>query len=159
MTPSADDNVLVIDRWLKAPRSLVWRTFEDPTLLTQWWGPENFTSRIELLEFYPGGNWIVVMTAPDGSIFRSHYTFIEITAPERIVYRNLPSSDAVWRGNPPKLYVNTLTFKEIDGRTHLNLRAEFASADDLHVSILGGFGRGTNQSLDRLERLLNPETE
>ena len=32
---------LVITRRLKAPRSLVWRTFADPYLLAQWWGRGN----------------------------------------------------------------------------------------------------------------------
>jgi len=157
MSASPDGNILVTDRWFRAPRKLVWRTFEDPILLAQWWGPEHFISRIELLEFLPGGSWIVVMVAPDGAEYRSRYIFTDILAPERIVYRNLPSTDSVWRGDPPRLYVNTLTFQEIDGRTHLNLRAEFATADDLQASIRGGFGRGTHQSLDRLERLLRAD--
>lgn len=34
------------------------------------------------------------------------------------------------------------------------MRADFESAADLAVSIKGGFGRGTNQALDKLERQL-----
>ena len=53
---------------LKAPRSLVWRTFEDPYLLAQWWGPENFTSVITKLEFRAGGhhsgNWGGLLANP-----------------------------------------------------------------------------------------------
>ena len=35
---SLEQRELVITRRFKAPRSLVWRTFEDPYLLAQWWG-------------------------------------------------------------------------------------------------------------------------
>ena len=145
---------LVIMRRLKAPRSLVWRTFEDPVLLAQWWGPENFTSTVTRLDFRAGGEWHVTMRAPDGTERPVRYQFVEILAPERIVYRPLRSPQAVWRGAPPPTYLATLSFEALGNETVFTMRAQFESAADLAVAHKGGFVVGTNQAYDRLERLL-----
>lgn len=142
---------LVITRRLKAPRSLVWRTFEDPYLLAQWWGPETFTSVITRLEFRAGGEWHVTMRRPDGGEHPVRYQFVEIVAPERIVYRPVRPPEAI---NPPPGYVATLSFEALGDETVFTMRAEFESAADLGVAMSGGFFAGTNQAFDKLERHL-----
>jgi uncharacterized protein YndB with AHSA1/START domain len=145
---------LVITRRLKAPRELVWRTFEDPVLLAQWWGPENFTSAVTRLDFRAGGEWHVTMRRPDGTEHPVRYHFVEILAPERIVYRPLRLPEAVRRGKPPPTYLATLSFEELGNETVFTMRAEFESAADLSVAMTGGFFEGTNQAFDKLERHL-----
>src|SRR5690606_15454812 len=120
----------------------------------QWWGPETFTSTITRLEFRAGGEWHVTMRAPDGAERPVRYQFVEIIAPERIVYRPLRTTGAAWRGDPPPTYLATLTFEALGNETVFTMRAEFESAANLAVSITGGWGLGTNQALDRLERHL-----
>ena len=144
----------VITRRLKAPRALVWRTFEDPYLLAQWWGPENFTSEITKLEFRAGGEWHVTMRRPDGTEHPVRYQFVEIVAPERIVYRPWRPPEAVRRGNAPPTYLATLSFEALGEETIFTMRAEFDSAAHLAVAINGGFFAGTNQAFDKLERQL-----
>lgn len=141
----------IITRRLKAPRSLVWRTFEDPYLLAQWWGPENFTSAITRLEFRAGGEWHVTMRRPDGGEHPVRYQFVEILAPERIVYRPFRPPGTV--GAPPG-YLATLTFEALGNETVFTMRAEFESAADLAAAIKGGFYEGTNQAFDKLGRHL-----
>jgi len=142
---------LVITRRLKAPRALVWRTFEDPYLLAQWWGPENFTSDITRLDFRAGGEWHLTMRRPDGTEHPVRYQFVEILVPERIVYRPLRPAAAV---NPPPTYLATLTFEALGDETIFTMRAEFESAANLAVAVNGGFFQGTNQAFDKLERHL-----
>jgi len=139
----------VITRRLKAPRALVWRTFEDPYLLAQWWGPEHFTSDITRLDFRAGGEWHVTMRAPDGTERSVRYQFVEILVPERIVYRPLRPPTAV---NPPPTYLATLTFEALGDETIFTMHAEFESAANLAIAVNGGFFQGTNQALDKLER-------
>jgi len=145
---------LVITRRLKAPRNLVWRTFEDPDLLAQWWGPETFTTTVSKLDFRAGGEWHVTMRAPDGAERPVRYHFVEILAPERIIYRPLRPAGAVGRGNAPPTYLATLTFEELGNETIFTMRAEFESAAGLAIAMTGGFYEGTNQALDKLERHL-----
>lgn len=142
---------LVITRRLRAPRALVWRTFEDPYLLAQWWGPENFTSTISKLEFRAGGEWHVSMHRPDGGEHPVRYQFVEIVAPERIVYRPFRPPGVV--GAPPG-YLATLTFEALGDETVFTMRAEFENAESLAVAMSGGFYEGTKQALDKLERQL-----
>jgi uncharacterized protein YndB with AHSA1/START domain len=94
------------------------------------------------------------MRAPDGTEVPVRYRFIEIAAPERIVYRPLPSDAAIWRGNPPPTYVATLTFEALGNETVFTMRAEFERAADLDFAVRGGFARGTNEAYDKLERQL-----
>jgi uncharacterized protein YndB with AHSA1/START domain len=142
---------LVITRRLKAPRALVWRTFEDPYLLAQWWGPENFTSTITRLEFRAGGEWHVTMHRPDGGEHPVRYQFVEISPPERIVYRPVRPPEA---SNAPPGYLASLTFEALGEETIFTMRAEFDSAATLDLARTGGFAAGTNEAYDRLERLL-----
>lgn len=142
---------LVITRRLKAPRALVWRTFEDPYLLAQWWGPENFTSTITRLEFRAGGEWHVTMHRPDGGEHPVRYQFVEITPPARIVYRPVRPPEA---SNAPPGYLASLTFEALGEETIFTMRAEFDSAATLDLARTGGFAAGTNEAYDRLERLL-----
>jgi uncharacterized protein YndB with AHSA1/START domain len=151
---SSTHRELVITRSLKAPRQLVWRTFEDPYLLAQWWGPEGFTCPVLDLDFRVGGEWHVVLRAPDGKEYPAQYTFVEIVPLEQIVYRNSVSQGVAWKGNPPPLYTATLTFEELDGHTLLTIHALFEDVEQLQDSIRRGFTFGTNQALDKLERQL-----
>ena len=142
---------LVITRRLKAPRALVWRTFEDPYLLAQWWGPENFTSTVTRLDFRAGGEWHITMHRPDGGEHPVRYQFVEITPPERIVYRPVRPPEA---SNAPPGYLASLTFEALGEETIFTMRAEFDSAATLDLARTGGFAAGTNEAYDRLERLL-----
>lgn len=144
---------LVITRRLKAPRELVWRTFEDPYLLAQWWGPETFTTTITRLDFRAGGEWHVTMRAPDGTERPVRYQFVDIVAPERIVYRPLRPPELASRPALPT-YLATLTFAALGNETIFTMRAEFETAEGLAFARNGGFAAGTNQAYDKLERLL-----
>lgn len=146
---------LVLIRRFQAPRDLVWRTFSEPELLEQWWGPENFTSTISKFEFRVDGEWHVTMRAPDGTERFVRYQFIEIAAPERIVYCPMRPPDAILRANLPPTYVATLTLESTDsGDTVFTMRAEFGSLAECRMASTGGFAVGTSQAIDRLERLL-----
>ncbi len=158
-TPTDSERVLVITRIFKAPRTLVWRAFSDPFHLSQWWGPEGFTNPVCELDFRVGGRWRNVMRGPDGQAYPAEFTFLEITPPERIVFRNAePDNAPVWQGNPPPSFVRTLTFDE-DGpnRTVFTMRAEFASAAEFARAASRGFRQGSEESFDRLSRLLEQQ--
>jgi uncharacterized protein YndB with AHSA1/START domain len=82
--------------------------------------------------------------------------FETIEPPGRIVYRNVVAGAPApaWKGNPPALYTNTLTFEEIEGRTRLTFHVGFASETDRMDAVARGFGRGVAQALGKLEQLL-----
>jgi uncharacterized protein YndB with AHSA1/START domain len=55
---------LVVSRIFNAPIDLVWRTWTDPELLMQWWGPDLFTCPFAKMDVREGGTSIVCMRAP-----------------------------------------------------------------------------------------------
>ena len=153
-TTAAQTEGLVITRIIDAPVELVWQAWTEPARIHLWWGPTGFTTTTTSFDFRVGGEWHVVLRAPDGAEYPARYTFIEIVPIERIVYRNSISQGVAWSGNPPPLYTATVTFEEKGGRTLLTIRALFENADQMQDSIRRGFATGTNQSLDKLERQL-----
>jgi uncharacterized protein YndB with AHSA1/START domain len=46
---------LVVSRVFNAPLDLVWRTWTDPELLMQWWGPDLFTCPFAKMDVREGG--------------------------------------------------------------------------------------------------------
>jgi uncharacterized protein YndB with AHSA1/START domain len=55
---------LVVARVFNAPIDLVWRTWTDPELVMQWWGPDFFTCPFAKMDVREGGTSIVCMRAP-----------------------------------------------------------------------------------------------
>lgn len=76
---------LLIERSFAAPRSEVFRLWEDRDLLIQWWGPKDFTCTHVELEFRVGGAYrICIVSAKWGESWMGG-VFREIVRDEKIV--------------------------------------------------------------------------
>ena len=145
------DRRLELEREFDAPRELVWMAFADPYHLSQWWGPKGFTNPGCEIDLRAGGKWHHVMRGPDGKDYPTDSVFIEVTPPERIVYRNAAATAEVFGDNPPPSFVRVITLDDIgNGRTRLTLNAYFDTADQKDAVIRRGFREGTGQSFDKL---------
>ena len=122
-----DSRTLTITRTLNAPRALVWKMFSDPYHLAQWWGPEGYTNRVEKLDFRTGGSWLHVMIGPDGRELPTDNIILEVTEPERIVYRNAPADPRLFGDNPPPAFTKTVTFEDLGGATDAALHVRHRS--------------------------------
>lgn len=149
-----DATTLVITRTFDAPRALVWKMFADPYHLAQWWGPAGFTNRVEQLDFRTGGRWVHVMIGPDGREFPTDNDILEVTPPERIVYRNAPADPKIFGANPPPAFTKTITLTEAGGRTTLTLVCSFDTPAQKDAVVRRGFVAGTNESFDKLDQYL-----
>ncbi|MDC9823383.1 SRPBCC domain-containing protein [Devosia sp. ZB163] len=151
LTTVPNDRRLEIEREFDAPRDLVWRMFADPFHLSQWWGPKGFTNPVVELDLRPGGRWHHVMRGPDGREYPTDSEFIEVTPPERIVYRNAAATDQVFGDNPPPSFLRVITLSDIgSGRTRLTLDAYFDTAADKDAVVRRGFREGVLESFDKL---------
>ena len=144
--PEAGDIVsreLVATRIIAAPRERVWEAWTDPVLLARWWGPDGFTNTFEEFDPKPGGHWRFVMHGPNGTGYRNHSVFIELTRPERIVFDHVSGHH----------FVLTATFEETAGRTRIIFRQRFDTAAECER--IKVFAADANeQNLDRLEAVL-----
>jgi uncharacterized protein YndB with AHSA1/START domain len=137
---------LVFRRVLDAPRELVFDVWTDAKQIPQWWGPNGFTTTIHEMDLRPGGVWRLTMHGPDGTDYKSKIVFVEIAKPGRLVYtiESEPPTD-------PVNFVVTVTFEVRGGKTEVEMRMAFATAEmKEYVVKKHGADQGSIQMLGRL---------
>lgn len=144
------DREIAITRLLDAPRELVWQVWTDPKHVAQWWGPQGFTNTIDEMEVRSNGVWRFVMHGPDGRDYPNKIVFLEVVKPERLVYKHGGE-----KGYEPVNFHVTVTFTDRGGKTELNMRMVFPSANarDYVVKTYGAV-EGLDQTVGRLEEYL-----
>ena len=110
---------IVISRTIGAPRELVFEAFTAVRHLSQWWGPEGFSTTTRAFEFRVGGAWDFVMHGPDGTDYQEWIVWTEIAPPERIALRHGESSD------DPDAFESVLTFTPDGAGTRIEMRTVF----------------------------------
>jgi uncharacterized protein YndB with AHSA1/START domain len=150
-TAVADERVgrqVVITRTFDAPRALVFAAWSKAEHLKHWFGPKGFTLPVCDADFRIGGAITLTMRSPDGEEFRSRGRFVEIVAPERIVFESALLDD---RDQPRFEDRNVVTFEERDGRTTVTVVASVVKLyDPAAAAALDGMAEGWKQTLDRL---------
>ena len=105
---------LTITRVFDAPRELVFRCMIEPEHLTHFWGPVGVSTPIEniTVDPRPGGAFETTMVNDaDGAEYPSRAIFVEIVAPERLVW-----------SEPDSGMTTTSTFVQLDnGRTEVRI--------------------------------------
>jgi uncharacterized protein YndB with AHSA1/START domain len=105
------DREFTITRVYDAPRELVWRAWTDPEHMAAWFGPRGITTPRSTItvDLRPGGAFEFTMVSDDdGTEYPSGGTFVEVQAPERLV----------WRDRDIDLLV-TVTFADLGDRTEM----------------------------------------
>ena len=97
---STEEAVIVLSRMFDAPRDLVWTALTDPRHVAKWYGGYGFTNPVCEMDVRPGGLWRHVMRLPDGTEFTQNYVFLEVGAPERLVWQSADHGRAA-PGGPP----------------------------------------------------------
>lgn len=146
--PSQEDLDLVISRTIDAPRKLVFDTWTDARTLTQWWGPHGMTTPVCEIDLRPGGVFRTVMRDAKGTEYANEGVFLEVTAPERLVF-----SDAYapgWRPAAEPFLTAIVTFEELPGgKTRLTGCARHRSFADRVRHEQMGFAKGWGEMLER----------
>jgi uncharacterized protein YndB with AHSA1/START domain len=154
MAEQSSDREFVMTRVFAAPRKLAWQAWSDCAHLSHWWGPKDWTLPVCKMDFRPGGIWHYCMRSPAGEESWGRAIYHEIIEPERIVYTDA-FADAT--GNPsadmPEMLI-TVTFEELEGKTTITTRTQFASAADLEAILAMGMVEGMTETWNRLEAYL-----
>lgn len=133
-----------ITRILNAPKELVFEVWSDPKHISQWWGPNGFTTTVDEMDFRPGGKWLHTMHGPDGKDYPNEAIFTEIIKPDLIKFTHtLPKFDV------------TVTFEAIGNKTRLTMCNVFETAEIRNiVAEKYGAVEGQVQTINRFEGLL-----
>jgi uncharacterized protein YndB with AHSA1/START domain len=153
-TTRTDGLDFVGTRIFDAPRSLVFKAFSECQSLTRWFGPAGWTLPVCEMDFREGGTWFYCMKSPQGEDACGKTTFHEIVEPVRIIYSDaFADRDGTVTAGMPKMLV-TISFTDLDGRTQLESRTRFASAEDLRTVSELGMDEGLRETWDRLDDYL-----
>jgi uncharacterized protein YndB with AHSA1/START domain len=144
------ERTMVLQRVIRAPRTLVWGAWMNPETLPQWWGPEGFSCRTKRIDLRRGGEWVFDMIAPDGTVFPNHHLYGEVRAEERICYTLL------WGENGPKHADAWASFEDQDGATKVTLGMIFSTAAEFQEARAFGALELGQQTLGKLERFVVP---
>jgi uncharacterized protein YndB with AHSA1/START domain len=117
------DREIVLSRVIRAPRELVFEAFTRVRHLSEWWGPEGFSTTTRSFEFRAGGVWDFVMHGPDGTDYQEWITWREIVPPERIALLHGEFRD------DPNAFESFLTFEALGEETRVVMRTVFPTKE------------------------------
>src|SRR6266550_6971958 len=81
----AKNRTLTIKKIINAPVKLVWEAWTKPEHVIQWWAPNGMNINVIEHDFKVGGKWKYSMPMPDGNLFISEGTYLEIEQHKKIV--------------------------------------------------------------------------
>ena len=143
------DREIVVRRTIEGPRRLVFEAYTDVAHLSQWWGPNGFTTTTRSFEFRPGGVWDFIMHGPDGTDYPNRIEWREIVPPERIVYLHGE------REGDTTSFVTTVTFVERGDATEITLRSVFKTEEQRELVVARYHAiEGARQTLGRLAEFI-----
>lgn len=136
-------------------RERVYAAWAEERRLAQWWGPHGFTTPVCRADARPGGELYLEMAGPAGTPWEKPFPmygkFIEVAAPEKLVFHSILKNDggAVFLENS-----NAVTFTESAGYTTMILHVRVITAGPEADGPISGMHEGWSQSLERLETYL-----
>lgn len=142
---------LHLTRVYDAPVKLVWDAWTDPKQVAKWWGPRGFTITTHSKDLRPGGIWDYTMHGPDGTDWPNKTLYHEVEKYSRLVYDH--------GGNDVQkpLFKVTVTFKEINGKTKMDMTMKFESPEKAREIAVFIKQAGGNSTWDRLAEFLEKD--
>lgn len=147
-----NERTIELTRLFNAPRALVWKTWTEAQHVQQWWGPQMFDNPVCEWDARPGGAILIHMRGPDGTVYPMTGEFIEVVAPETLVFTSVARDH---EGNALLESRTTVTLTEHNGKTKLVARATARGLVPFAPQMLAGMEMGWNQQLDKLETFMN----
>lgn len=145
-TTWALDREIVLSRVLEAPRALVYEAWTKAQHLANWFCPKGFTTEQIECDVRVGGTWRFVMVAPDGKRYDNRIVFLELRAPDLLVFDHGSDKD-----DDPGRFRVTITFDEQrDGKTVMTMRQLLPTKEQRQAKIAFGaveIGYGTLDNL------------
>ncbi|MFN8573973.1 MAG: SRPBCC family protein [Gemmatimonadaceae bacterium] len=148
-TPS--DHEVTITRTFDAPRTLVFKAFTTPELITQWLhGPEGWQMVTCTFDLRVGGKVRYAWQKAGGPSMGLTGTIREVKPPERIVHTEIFDDD--WTGGETRV---TTTFNEDRGQTTVTINVRYASVEARDGALRTGMTEGMGATYRMLDELLN----
>jgi uncharacterized protein YndB with AHSA1/START domain len=132
------------ERLFPLDRATLFDAFADPDKLALWWGPEGFTNTISRFDLKPGGDWLITMTADNGTDFHNRWTFDSVVEGELV---------RMTHHEPVHVFTLEMQFAAVQSGARLSWRMLFDRTPENEA--MEKFLHAANeQNFDRLEWLL-----
>ncbi len=150
--PSAKAAPLLVSRDFAAPLERVFAAWTTTEAIKRWFSPETLNVPEAIVDFRPGGDFVVCMRTPDGHDYWSRGEFDEIET-----NRSLSFTMRVAHGAETAFTVRTkVTFEAISGGARMNVRQEYEVHDPRALANISGASAGWRTTLDKLALLVAP---
>ena len=156
VTLPSDREVKVV-RSFRAPRTLVYKAYTDPSLVQRWLlGPPGWSMPVCEMDVRVGGRyrwrW---RSEKNGSEFGFSGTFREVEPPSKLVHSEAYDPGTVSDDFPTDDAIVTVTFREDAGVTTMTTLTDFGSKEARDAALATGMTDGMEQSYQLLDRLLD----
>ena len=147
--PAADDvpSELHLRRFFAAPQQMVFDAWTKPEMVKEWWGPKGFTNPVCEIDARGGGEILIHMRGPDGTVYPMTGRFIEFYPPYRFHFTSGPVDK---EGRQILETWTSVFFEEKDGGTEVVVDVHVTKSTPEAVGPLKGMREGWNQMMDRL---------
>ncbi len=138
---------LTITRSFAAPRALVFSAWSSADHMKRWFSPAGYTVPEAEVDFRPNGVCAICMRSPDGHLFWSRGSYIEIVPPERLVFTTGVIVDGVARFTAH----TTVRFEAEGPGTRMTVHQAYEVFDQAFLSATEGAPEGWRTTLDKLD--------
>jgi uncharacterized protein YndB with AHSA1/START domain len=142
---------LLATRTFNGPARILFDAWTKPELLKRWWAPRSRCVLLFECESDPrvGGRYRFEFgrDPKNPEVFSGHYT--EVNPPAKLVFTQVYE-----RFRDAGAAVVTLTFEEIEGKTHLTMHQLYPSKEALDGAVGSGMEHGMRDTLDQLDELI-----
>ena len=152
------DTELTITRRIAAPRAAVWRAWEDPRLLEEWFCPKPWRAEVRSMDLRPGGAFGTIMHGPEGERHdEGEGCFVDVVPGERIVFTSVLGPG--WRprigtGEGCDLPMTAIITMQDDGDGTIYAgRVLHANVEDARKHAEMGFEPGWGAAIEQLEQV------
>ena len=143
----AKNRTLTLNKVFDAPIKLVWDAWTNPEHIIHWWAPQGMKITVIEYDFRTGGKWKYSMSMPDGNLFISEGTYLEIVPYKKIV------TTADFKPMTEGVEMHIL-FEEDGDKTHFTFSVIHATEEYCRQQEKMGFYNGWGSAFNRLDALL-----
>ncbi len=143
----ATNRTLTLKKVIDAPVNLVWEAWTNSDHVMQWWAPPGMKINMVTHDFKVGGKWKYSMPMPDGNLFISEGTYLEIEMHKKIV----TSADFKPMTEGVELHV---LFEAVGDKTNFTFSVIHATEEYCKAQEKMGFYNGWGSAFNRMETLI-----
>ena len=141
---------IVLERFIDAPRHLVWEALTKPEHLKEWYMPKTWGSVSQCeIELRPGGKFSIDIALPDGQTMPNLGCVLEVVPLERLIWTSM-----LFPGYRPAVFDDIpitaiITMETVKSGTRYVFTALHRDEADVETNKASGWQQGTEIALDQ----------